>query len=145
MLTGGWNNTGALLCVCVRVCVKNVWTQTAMRVGRSRQRTCQTLPSPPRRVSSEVLHFDPVSAHLPGEANWVRQMEWKHERRLIPFEDFDGKRNLRQFRVSLTFCLKYLQFAALCFLACSISKIYRSAIFIILIHHFSANNILNYV
>lgn len=46
-------------------------------------------------VSTEVLHFDHLSAHLPGDANWVRQMEWKHERRLIPFEGFDRKGNLQ--------------------------------------------------
>lgn len=111
--------------VCAYVCI-SVYTQTARRVCRSRQRTCQTSPSPPRWVSTEVLHFDPLSAHLPGEANWVRQMEWKHERRLIPFEDFDGKRNLLQFRVSLTFGVKYPQFAVLCFLTCSFSKIYTA-------------------
>lgn len=42
-------------------------------------------------------------------------MEWKHERHLIPFEDFDGVRNLRQFRVSPEFSVKNLQFAVLGF------------------------------
>lgn len=86
-----------------------------MGESRSRQRTCQTSPSPPHRVSTEAPHFHPSSAHLPGEANWVRQMEQRHEIRLIPFEDFDGKRNLWQFRISLAYCLKYLQFAVLVF------------------------------
>lgn len=98
--------------VCVCVCV---WTQTAMRERRSLLRTCQSSLPPPCRVSAKVLLFDPVSAHLAGEANWVRQMEWKHERRLIPFEDFDDKRNLQQFRVSRAFRVKYLRFAVLCF------------------------------
>lgn len=79
-------------------------------VCRSRQRTCQTSPSSPCWVSTEVLYFDPVSAHLLGDANWVRQMEQKHERRLIPFEDFDSGRNLQQFRL---FPMKYQQFELL--------------------------------
>lgn len=37
-----------------------------------------------------------LTAYLPREANWVRQMEQEHERCLIPFEDVDGERNPQQ-------------------------------------------------
>lgn len=75
-----------------------------VRESRSRQTACQTSPSPLHWVSAEVLHFDTISAHLPGDANWIRQMEWEFKRRLIPFEDFESERNLQLF---LVFHVKY--------------------------------------
>lgn len=96
MLTGGWNNTGALLCVFVcrsRKMFRPRQPRECVEEHGLRYTGCQ------RRFAA----FNPVSVHLPGEANWVRQMEQKHESILIPFEDFDDKRNLQPFRVSWLF------------------------------------------
>lgn len=103
-------------------------------------------PSPPRWVSTEVLHFDPVSAHLPGGANWVRQMEWKHERSLIPLWGF-----WRQEKIygDLGSPRRFLwNIYSLLFWHALFSNIYRAEPLqcsVLLIHYFSVNQILNYV
>jgi len=90
-------------------------------------------------MSTEVLHFDPVSPHLPGEANWVRQMERKHERILIPFKGFDGEINLERLKglpdvsaeISAVFIFGFLNFQNL--------RSRAIDIFFLLINYFSAH------
>lgn len=96
-----------------------VLTQAVMRAQASTlNRALSTTPG----ANRDSLLAVRLSAYLPREANWVRQMEQKHERCLIPFEDVDGERNPQNKGVSISVVKCIVCFACKFFFLTSASE-----------------------